>query len=214
MGASVLVNGFMMNLSMNYLIDFQFRRVMRSDVDLTLKDERGQDVLGEAARLPGVDRAEPTLAVACTFIHGPHRKKGAVTGLLRHATLTVPRDLQGRAIRIPEHGLAMSRTLAETLHLGRGDLVGMQPIKGQRRLRYVPVVEISDGYLGAAVYTDIRYLSRLIDEEMAVSGVQLATDRDSTHRDALYRQLKQMPALEAVAMRADMIESLENRRAR
>ena len=29
----------------NYLIDFQFRRIMRSDIDLTFKDERGQDAL-------------------------------------------------------------------------------------------------------------------------------------------------------------------------
>ena len=61
MGASVLVNGFMMPVSIDYLIDFQFRRIMRSDVDLTFKDERGQDALREAAKLPGVDRAEPVL---------------------------------------------------------------------------------------------------------------------------------------------------------
>ena len=40
-------------------------------MDLTFKDERGEDALAEAARLPGVDRAEPTLSVACTFRNGP-----------------------------------------------------------------------------------------------------------------------------------------------
>lgn len=170
MGASVLVNGFMMQMSPAYLIDFQFRDILRSDIDLAFKDEHGRDALTEAAKLPGVDRAEPLLDVACTFINGHYRKKGSVTGLLPHATLTVPRDLQGRPLRIPSHGLAMNRTLADSLHVGRGDLVGVQPIKGQRRLRYVPVVEISDSYLGTAVYADIGYLSRLIDEEFAVSG--------------------------------------------
>ena len=210
MGASVLVNGFMMETSFDHLIDFQFRQIVRSDVDLTFKDERGRDALAEVAQLPGVDRAEPTLHVACTFINGSHRKKGAITGLLPDATLTVPRDLEGRPVRIPAHGLAMSRTLAETLHLHHGDMVGMEPVKGQRRLRHVPVVEISDSYLGTAVYTDIHYLSRLIDEELAISGVQLATDRDPMHRAALYRELKQMPALQAVNARADMIRSLED----
>ena len=61
----------------------------------------------------------------------------------------------------------------------------------------MPVVEISDSYLGTAVYADIGYLSRLIDEEFAVSGVQLAVDRDPAHRAALYHELKQMPALQA-----------------
>ena len=198
-----------MQLSPEYLIDFQFRRIMRSDFDLTFKDERGQDALTEAAKLPGVDCAEPVLDVACTFINGPCRKKGSVTGLLPTATLTVPRDLDGRPIRIPAHGLAMNRALADALHVGRGDLIGVEPVKGQRRLRYVPVVEISDSYLGTAVYADIRYLSRLIDEEFAISGVQLAVDRDPGHRAALYRDLKQMPALQAVSSRADAIRNLE-----
>jgi putative ABC transport system permease protein len=209
MGASVLVNGFMMQMAREDLIDFQFRRILHSDLDLTFKDERDQSAWAEAARLPGVDRAEPILDVACTFLAGHRRKKGAVRGLLPGATLTVPRDLNGRALRIPAHGLAMSRQLAETLHVGRGDRVGMQPTKGQRRLVYVRVAEISDSYFGTAVYADIHYLSRLIGEELALSGVQLATDRDAAHRAALYRELKQMPALQAVTARADMIRNLE-----
>ena len=208
MGASVLINGFMMQLSIDHLIDFQFEQVMRSDVDLTFKDERGQEALSEAAALPGVDRAEPVLYVACNFINGVHRKKGSITGLLGHATLTVPRDVEGRPIRIPAHGLVVNRTLADALHVRRGDLLGVQPIKGQRRLQYVPVVAIADSYLGTSVYADIEYLSRLIDEELALSGVQLATDQAPESRAALYRALKQMPALQAVSERAKMIKSL------
>ena len=113
MGASVLVNGFMMQMALHYLIDFQFRRIMRSDIDLTFKDERGREGTRRGGKLPGVDRAEPMLEVACTFINGQYRKKGAITGLLPDATLTVPRDLDGRPLRIPAHGLAMSRTLAD-----------------------------------------------------------------------------------------------------
>lgn len=209
MGSSVLVNGFMMQSSIEYMIDFQFRRIMRNDIELLFKDEQGQRALWEAARLSGVDLAEPTLSVACTFINGSHRKKGAVTGLMHNATLTIPRDLECRPIRIPDHGLAMSRNLAEALHVQRGDLVGMEPIKGQRRLQYVPVVEISDSYLGLSVYAEIRYLSRLIGEELAMTGVQLASDHNPEHLAALSRELKQLPALQAVTARADMIQTLE-----
>jgi putative ABC transport system permease protein len=88
--------------------------------------------------------------------------------------------------------------------------VGVEPIKGRRRLQYLPVAEISDSYLGASVYANIDYLSRSVDEELAVSGAQLAIDRDPAHRDALYRELKQLPALQSVTARADMIKSLED----
>ena len=210
MGASVMVNGFMMQEAMKYMIDFQFRKIMRNDLDLSFKDERGEDAVREASKLPGVDYVEPTLSVACKFTHGSCEKKGSVTGLVSHARLTIPRDLAAAPIRIPAHGLAMSRRMAETLHVSPGDLVGVEPIKGDRRVQYVPVEAIADSYLGMYVYAEIGYLSHLVGEELATSGVQLATDHDPRHREALLHELKQLPALQSVAARADMIATLED----
>jgi len=209
MGASVLVNAWMMADAMTYFLDFQFRYVLRSDMDLTFQDEHAEDALLEAARLPGVDRAEPFLSVACTFRNGPYEKKGSITGLVPGAQLTVPRDLQERPVRIPQAGLAMTRTLADILHLGRGDTVTVEPVKGLRMVRVVPVAEIAESYLGISVYADFGYLNRLVNEESALSGVQLALDGDRGHRAALLRQLKQLPALQAVGAREDIIQGIE-----
>jgi len=209
MGSAVLVCGFMMAEATVYLIDFQFKWILQSDFDLTFQAERSEDALAEAAQLPGVDRAEPQLNVACTFINGPYRHKGGITGLAPDATLTIPRDLEASAIPVPSAGLLMSRKLAEILHLECGDTVTIRPIKGLRRQRQVPIVEISEGYLGTAVYADIHYLSRLIDEELAISGVQLATDGNPEHTRDLYRQLKKLPALQAVTSRTEMVANME-----
>lgn len=209
MGASVVINARMMADAVDYFVDFQLRRVMRSDMDLTFQDERGEGALLEAARMPGVDRAEPFLSVACTFRHGPYVKKGSITGLVPGAQLTVPRDQAERPIRVPAAGLAMSRTLAEILHLKRGDWVTIEPIKGLRRPVQARILEIAEGYFGISVYADLHYLSRLVNEDFALSGVQLALDRDAGRRTALYRQLKQMPTLQAVAARGDIIAGLE-----
>jgi putative ABC transport system permease protein len=159
--------------------------------------------------LPGVDRAEPQLQVACKFVSGPHTYKGGITGLAADATLTVPRDLDARPVAVPPHGLLMSRTLAEILHLKRGDLVRIEPTQGLRKPEDVPVVQIADSYLGTSVYADIEYLSRLIGEEYVVTGLQLATDRDPDHERALLAELKTLPALQAVSSRGEMVKSLE-----
>ncbi len=210
MGAAVLASGFMLIDATYYLIDFQFRWLLKSDVELTFADEQGPDAVLEAARLPGVRLAEPLLNVACTFENGHLRHKGSVTGLQAGATLTVPRDTQARPIRIPSVGLAMSGKLAEILHLERGDIVTMRPTKGLRHAQQVPVVEISDSYLGTAVYADIDYLSRLVGEEFALTDVQLAMDTDLQARESFNRQLKQLPAVQGVANRQSMIKSLED----
>ena len=54
MGAGVLVNSFMMYKSPYFFLDFQFEKILRSDVDLYLKDERGIEVLREVKKLPGI----------------------------------------------------------------------------------------------------------------------------------------------------------------
>lgn len=209
MGAGLLVTGFILSSAINYLIAFQFQLVTRSDVDLRFKDEEGADALLESRQLPGVDRAEPVFDVACTFINGPFRRRGAISGLSPGARLTTPRDVQGQAIRIPENGLAMSRKLAKLLGVGAGDTVTVLPTRGLREPLRVQVTELSDSYIGLAVYADIRFLSRLVGEEFAMSGVQLATDRSQASRLALYRELKQLPAVQAVNARANVIKNLE-----
>jgi putative ABC transport system permease protein len=209
MGSAVLVSGFMMAKATDYLVDFQFRWIQRSDVDLVFKDERDADALDEARRLPAVDAAEPVLNAAGTFYHGHREKKGGITGLLPGARLTVPRDRQARAVRIPAAGLAMSRTLADILDVQPGQSVTFRPAKGLRRERQVPVVEIADSYMGTAVYADIHYLSRLIGEEFAISGVQLAVDPRPMQVDALYRELRELPALQGIHSRHDLIAKIQ-----
>jgi putative ABC transport system permease protein len=209
MGAGLLTCGFILVSAIAYLINFQFELVTKSDVDLRFKDELGRPALLEAAGLPGVERAEPQFDVACTFIHGPRRRRGAISGLLPDARLTTPRDTDGRAIRIPATGLAVSRKLAQILELGPGDEVTIVPTRGRREALRMRVAELSDSYIGLAVYADIRYLSRVIGEEFAVTGVQLAVEPDTISRASLYRELKQLPGVQSVNIRADVIRNLE-----
>ncbi|HQU42237.1 MAG TPA: FtsX-like permease family protein [Pirellulales bacterium] len=208
MGAGMSVNALMLAEATRFLVDFQFFQVQRSDIDLAFEDERSEAALTEARQLPGVDRAEPTLSVGCTFVNGPHSYKGGITGLARDARLTVPRDLAGRRLRIPESGLVMSRKLAELLYLEHGDLVEIRPTKGLREPRRVPVVGIADSYMGLTVYADIHYLSRLVHEELAVSGVQLAIDPRRDVVRSLYRELKRLPGVQSVSSRADAVANV------
>lgn len=210
MGAAILVCGFMLQAAMGFLISYQFEFILKSDVDLSFRDERGIDAWYEARGLPGVDRAEPTLNVACEFVHGPYRRKGTITGLSPNATLTMPRDIDGNRVAMPPVGIAITRRLAEMLHVQPGDFLMVQPTKGLRQPREVPVVAITDSYVGLSVYADIRYLAKIIGEELAVTGMQLQVDPRETVRAELFRELKQLPALQAMNMRSDMIANLNS----
>jgi putative ABC transport system permease protein len=128
--------------------------------------------------------------------------------LLSERRLTIPRDVEGRPIRVPSEGLAMSRKLATLLGVSAGDEITVLPTKGLREELRVPVAELTDSYIGLAVYADIRYLSRLLGEEFALSGVQLAVDHTREVQNALFRELKQLPAVQSVNSRANVIKNL------
>jgi len=209
MGSCVAVNALMLTVATEYMIDFQFELVQRGDIDLAFKDERGRDALNEVRGLPGVDYAEPILDVACTFVNGPYSRKGLITGLTPDARLTMPRDARGRRLRVPAVGLVMSRKMASLLHLNQGDLVEVQPTKGLRLSRRIPVQEISDSYLGIAVYADLDYLSRVVNEEFAMNGAQLTVETNARVLRSLHHELKQLPKLQAVTTLADTVYNVK-----
>ncbi|MEQ8786396.1 MAG: FtsX-like permease family protein [Pirellulaceae bacterium] len=206
MGAGLLVTGFMMNESIYFFLDFQFHRVSRSDIDLTFTDDEGRQALEEVRGLPGVDYAEPQLNVSCTFVHGPYRRKSAVTGLAPDARLTIPRDTRGDRIDVPESGLVMTSALADLLHVAPGDTLTMIPVQGERRPVDMPVVRIADSYIGLQTYADITYLSRSIGEAYTLNAAQLSID--PRRERELNRELKQTPGVSGVSARRDMIASL------
>ena len=208
MGASVSVNALMMSAATNYLLDFQFRFIQRSDVDLVFKDERSFEAIDEVRHLRGVDYVEPTFDVPCKFIHGPYVRKGGVFGLSPSARLTMPRDARARRLRVPESGILINRMLAEALHVSSGNYVTVEPTRGAREPKRVRVAAISDSFLGMSVYADIDFLNQLMGEEMAVTGAQLSVARQPRELVNLYRELKRIPGIQTITVRDDLIENL------
>jgi putative ABC transport system permease protein len=202
------VNAILLAVESRYMVDFQFEMIQRSDVDLSFKDERSLLALDEARRLPGVDRAEPLLDVACTFSNGSHTRKGGISGVRRDAVLTRPRDSRGRPLRIPESGLLLTRKMASILHVEKGDVILVRPTKGMRETHAVRVAEIADSFMGVAVYADVDFLAELLDEEAAVNGVQLLVKPGDENYRALYSEIKQLPAVQSVSARADLIRNV------
>jgi putative ABC transport system permease protein len=208
LGSAMVFTTFYFTDSTFYLLDYQFDKVMRSDYDLTFRTELDEGALLEARRLPGVDHAEPLLVVACEFVNGHRSKRSAITGIVRGAQLTVPRTEDGRAVPVPDTGLLMSRRLARRLGLQRGDEVTIVPIKGLRHPTRVTVEKIVDSFLAMVTYADYAWLNRLVDEDAAVSSVQLQTQSGLDHRLAFYRRLKALPAIQGVIDNEDTKEKL------
>ncbi|WP_027184577.1 ABC transporter permease [Desulfovibrio inopinatus] len=210
MGSAMLVATFGTLDALQYMVEFQFNKVLLADYTLAFRDERDGGAVFEAQRMPGIVRAEPVFNVPCTFVSENHTKKGLIQGIVNNATMTVPRNERGEAVRVPSTGLLMTRRLADILHITQGGSVLVVPTKGEQRPVRVPVVGVIDSMFGLSVYADFDYLNELVDERDAVSMVQLAADQTAAEKRAFTINLKRYPTLEGFGDVAAQKESMKN----
>lgn len=193
---------------MRYLIDFQFDHVMRSDVDLALRDETSRRSFYEARMLPAVRYVEPTFGLACQLRHGAHARRMGVIGLPRPHRLTVPVDADAQPIEIPLAGLVLTSKLAELLEVRVGDTLELTPIRGRRDTYDVPVAAVAKTYIGVGAYADLHYLSELVGEAAAINGLQMRVD--PAHQADLFRAVKGLPNVQAITINAEARANLED----
>ncbi len=201
LATAIMFMALVMYDSFVYLVDFQFEQVVRSDVDLGMRDEASRAALLDARQLPGVQRAEPLLGVTCDLRHGYRSRRLAITGLSAGHSLTAPRASDGAPIRIPSTGLVLTRKLAELLDVRVGDLVELRPVRGRRTVRRVPVTGEVDSYLGLDAYADLEYLAGLLGESSALNSLQFRVDPGA--QADLFRAVRSLPVAQGMNVMAD-----------
>ncbi|MBM3998004.1 MAG: FtsX-like permease family protein [Planctomycetes bacterium] len=207
-GAALLANGFMFLEAHHFLLDFQFEKVLRGDLDVTFTSERGVGALDELRRVPGVLRVEPQLDLPCSLVHGNARRLMAVTGLVPGSELLTPRDADGNPLAIPESGLIVNRELARRLRVEPGQPIAIHPVRGDREPRLAVVGGLADSFMGMAAYANIDYLSRVLGESFVMTGAQLRVPDDPGTLRSIHAELKRMPGIQSVRSRRDMTRTL------
>ena len=208
-GAALMVVAFYQSDAMDFLVEFQFERILVSDFTLTLADDQDEGALLEARRLPGVHYAEGVFNVACTLRHGHRHHKVGIEGVKPGSVLTVPSDSSGVRVPIPASGLLVTPKLAGVLDIRAGDYVTLIPVRGVKDPHQVCVADVVDSYMGMGAYADYDWLNRLVGHRDAVSTVQLRTTPDAQERDALFRAVKQMPAVRGLRSASQTKQTIE-----
>ena len=208
-GAMLLLVTFSMYDSAFALLNFQYDKLLLSDIDISFKDDHDYAAYFESQQITGVDYAEPLFQIGCTLKNGIHEKKVGITGIRGDARLTIPRDTAGNRVEVPRTGILVTRKLADILQVQAGDSIELIPVSGDRAVRRVPVMKIIDSYLGLTVYADFQYLNRLMGEADSLSSVQLKTNPRPAVTRQIYRELKQVPAIQSVNSIRDQKDKLQ-----
>ncbi len=189
------------------LMDVNFTIAERQDVTVTFVEPREDRVIHDIASLPGVIHAEPFRAVSVRMVNGTVRKRQGITGLSEAPRLARAIDSAYRPIRLPQEGLLLSTSLAETLGVAPGDALRVEVLEGRQPVLTLDVTGTAEAFIGTPAYMRLDRLTAALEEGPRISGVYLQVDGART--DALFARLKAMPLVAGVSISKATRESFE-----
>lgn len=204
---AILVVGFLLFDSIDFLMDRQFRQMQQEDLNLTFTHEVSAEVSFELQRLPGVTAVETWRTAPARFRHGHLEQEVLVTAFAPGSRLRRLLDAEGRQLRLPSEGLLLSAQLANNLRLAAGDNVDVEWLDGRRLRSTLTIAATIDDYLGTAAYLSSEALQRATGTSALASGAWLATTDDDVA--ALYARLTQRPAVAGINSPHDLLQLFE-----
>lgn len=205
---SILVFSFFMEDSMDYLMDVQYDMTQREDVNISFVEARPYRALEEIRVLPGVVKVEPIRRVSVNLKFNHYNKRSAITGLIENPDLRRVINSELNPVSMPKHGLAMNKKLADTLHIKVGDTLQVEVLEDKRQQLNIPVVAITQEFIGMGVFMNIRELSRILDESPKINGASIMVDPN--HSAVLYKKLKDIPAIMGLNITSILRQIFEN----
>ncbi len=192
--------------AIDFMVDVQFRQAAREDLALTFNEPTSSRALHELAALPGVNQVEGFRDVAAILRHQQYRYRTTVYGIAPAGQLHRSLDIRLQAIHVPPHGVVLTEYLAHNiLHVKVGDTLTLEVQEGKRRTVQVPVLGITQQYLGVSAYMQQDSLNALLREGDVVSGAYLAITPGE--EKSVYEQLRQRPQVLGLIANAAAIQS-------
>ncbi len=208
LAVAVLVIGNFFQDSIDYMMNAQFHWVQRFDLSVAMTDPVSDRAMYELASMPGVMRCEPTRSVSARIRAGARNRRVGIRGIEPDSTLYGLVDMDGRETPLPPHGLLVSKKLAEVLNVNVGDWVEMEVLTDKRPKRRVMIAATLKDFVGLSAYMDLEELRRIMLEGQVVNGVNMEVD--PAYQDALYRELKETPAIATVMVKQHSIDSFND----
>ena len=202
---AVMILGSFSKDIVDHIADVQFDRSQRYDFHVSFVEPASARALHEIKSLPGVLRAEPFRSIPVRLHAGHHSRRTGVIGLSQDRQLLQLIDLRLHAATLPDEGLVISKTLAESLSVNVGDVITVETMEGERRTIDVRVADLLDDFGGTTAYMDLTALNRLPREGDTISGAFIATD--PAHTSELYAALKNTPRIAGVTSKQAALAS-------
>lgn len=192
--------------AIDFMIDVQFRQGAREDLALTFIESTSGKALHELAALPGVEHVEGFRDVRAVLRFQHYRYRSFIYGIQPEGQLHRSLDRQLRLVAVPPGGIVLTDHLAKNiLHVKPGDMLTVEILEGRRPVLQVPVLGITQQFLGVSAYMQQDSLNALMREGPVVSGAYLALTPGT--EKSVYEKLHLRPQVLGQVANAASIQS-------
>jgi putative ABC transport system permease protein len=192
--------------AIDFMVDVQFRQASREDLALAFIDPTSGRALHELAALPGVDYVEGYRDVPAILRFGQYRHRAALFGIQPVGRLHRSLDSRLKPVAVPPGGVVLTDYLANNiLHVKPGDMLTVEVLEGSRPVRQVPVLGITQQYLGVSAYMQKDSVNALMREGNTVTGAYLAVEPGA--EPELYARLHDRPRVLGLVANKTAIQS-------
>jgi putative ABC transport system permease protein len=178
--------------AIDFMVDVQFRQSAREDLSLTFIEPTSGRVLHELAALPGVTHVEGFRDAPAILRFRNYSHRHALFGIQPDGTLHRSLDRRLQPVSVPAGGVVLTDHLAnKILHVQPGDMLTIEILEGRRRTVEVPVLGITQQFLGVSAYMQQASLNELLREGNVVTGAYLAIEPGT--EPLVYAELHERP---------------------
>src|SRR5690606_18243709 len=150
----------------------------------------------ELRSLPGVLYVEPFRSVPVRLRNQHRTYDTGIQGIPPEPYLRRIINENLQPILIPPEGLILTNNLAEILDVGVGEEIRVEVKEGRRYERDIPVVGLTEQYLGLGAYMNLTAANRLSGEGSAISGAFLMIDQK--YESELVAALQKRPQIASI----------------
>jgi len=210
---AILIAGTFWGDSLDWLMDVQFNKVSRADIQVGLVQATNRSVRFDFARVPGV-RAAEVMRASPVLLRAEHRSyRTTLTGLDEGARLSQAVDGKSLAVLpLSPDGILLGSRLAERLGVGTGDLVRAELLEGKRSAATFRVAGLVHEIVGMSAWMRLSDLNAFASEGDLVSVAQLLVD--PRMEAGVLASLKDMPAAAAVVVNRSLLDTFRSTQAR
>ncbi|MBP6854197.1 MAG: FtsX-like permease family protein, partial [Rhodoferax sp.] len=161
---AIVIMGNFFRDAIGYIVDSQFRLVMRNDVAVWALEPVSDRARGELLRLPGVQAAESNRFVSVTLVHGHRRERSQIRGYETLPELYRIIDTAQKETRPSGDGLVLTDRLAAKLDVRVGDVLQVEVLEGRARTLQLVVDATVREMMGLNAYMNRDALNRAMGE--------------------------------------------------